>query len=188
MLTSPVWRTRSQQSRALTALTCGLLAGALTTAALLLVVNGLFSPLPLPLRSSLFLGVAVLALLREFGVDAIPLPQPQRQVPREVFAAGLARGSLRFGFELGLGFRTYISASSTYVLASGIALLRFEPMTAFAAACGFALGRAAPSWTRYWNGREEAWDEAVRRLLRWFKPSSVALVAAGMLTVSSAGS
>ncbi len=183
-LASPVWRAELRQTRALTGFAIGLLVGALTMAAALLVFNGLLSPLPVILRSSFFLGVSVLAMLREVGVQPLRFPQSHWQVPRQVFAQGLGIASLRFGFELGLGFRTFVSASSAYVLASGIALLRIEALTALAAAIGFAVGRATPAWLRYWNGRGEAWDEAVRGTLRWFKPLGVPLVATAMLMAS----
>lgn len=188
MLASPVWRARLRQNRALAAFTIGLLAGALTTGAVLVVANGLLSPLPLALRYCVFLGLVVMAMLREVGVEPLPFPQPHRQVPREVFEEGLLAGSLKFGFELGLGFRTYVSASTAHVLAAGVALLGIDSAAAFAAAVGFGVGRATPAWMRYWSGRGEAWDEALRRTLRWFKPLGVPLVTAGLLVVSFATS
>ncbi len=188
MLASPVWRARSRQTWALTAFTLGLLAGALTTGAALLVIAGLLSPVPVTLRLWLFLAIAVLALLHELGVAPLPFLQPRWQVPREVFEQGLVSGSLRFGFELGLGFRTYVSASSVHVLAGGLVLLGTAPPATFAAAVGFGLGRATPPWMRYSNGRGDAWDEALRPTLRWFKPLGVPLVMAGLLVVSGVGS
>ncbi|MDQ4129594.1 MAG: hypothetical protein M3133_01155 [Actinomycetota bacterium] len=188
MLASPVWRARPRQTWALATFTLGLLAGALTTGAALLVIAGLLSPLPVTLRLWVFLAIALFTLLHELGVAALPLLQPRWQVPREVFEHGLVSGSLKFGFELGLGFRTYVSASSVYVLAGGLALLTTAPLMTFAAAVGFGLGRATPPWMRYWHGRREAWDEALRPTLRWFKPLSLPLVTAALLVVSFAGS
>lgn len=175
-----------RQTWVLAAFTAGLLGGALTTGAVLLVANGLLSPLPLAWRYCVFFGLIVVAVLREVGVEPLPFPQPHWQVPREVFQKGWLTGSSRFGFELGLGFRTYVSASATYLLGGGMVLLGIGLTTASAAAIGFGAGRAAAVWMRYWSGRGEAWDEALQATLRWFKPLAILLVAAGMLVVSFA--
>lgn len=154
---------------------------------MLLVANGLLSPLPSSIRYGAFCALVAAAMLREFGLEPLPFPQARRQVPRTVFEDGMLSGALRFGFELGLGFRTYLTNSSAYVLAGGIALLPIRMATALAAAVGFGLGRAATAWARYWSRRDQAWDEALHRTLTWFKPLGVPLVAAGLLIMFFAG-
>lgn len=187
MLASPVWRAGPRQTRALAAFAAGLLAGAVITAALLAVVNGLLSPLPRVFRYGAFSILVVMAALRELGVEPIPFPQVRRQVPREVFEDGMLTGSVKFGFQLGLGFSTYVTASSAFVLAGGLALLPIGIAALPAAAVGFGAGRAAAAWLRYWSGRGETWDEALVGVLRWFKPLGVPLVTVGVLVVSFAG-
>jgi transposase-like protein len=41
-----------------------------------------------------------------------------RQVPQDVFARGLYRAALQFGFEMGTGVRTYVPATTPYLLAA----------------------------------------------------------------------
>ncbi|MDP8927907.1 MAG: hypothetical protein M3O70_04825 [Actinomycetota bacterium] len=176
-----------RQTGALAALTAGLVSGAATTGAMLLVANGLLSPLPGRIRFGAFFALVAMGMLREVGLEPLPFPQVRRQVPREVFEDSILTGALRFGFELGLGFRTYVTTSSAYVLAGGVALLPIGMATALAAAVGFGVGRAATAWARYWSRRGEGWDEALRGMLTWFKPLSVPLVVAGLLVGSFAG-
>ncbi len=154
---------------------------------MLLVANGLLSPLPGSIRYGASGALVVAGILRELGLEPLPFPQVHRQIPRAVFEDGILIGALRFGFELGLGFRTYITNSSAYVLAGGMALLPISVATALAAAVGFGVGRAATAWVRYWSRRDEAWDETLRVTLTWFKPLGVPLVGAGLLLMSFAG-
>jgi len=86
--------------------------------------------------------VAALGAARELGLVHFPLPQNARQIPEDVLRRRLRMGSLQFGFELGTGVRTYVSASSPYVLALGLLLSRQDPATTLLAGAAFGLGRA----------------------------------------------
>ena len=125
----------------------GAVSGAAVTLASLLVLGGLVSPIPDRYRQIAALtGLALLALhyLRFVCLD---LPQRTYQIPRETFRDAPSRAAFRFAFELGLGFRTYVTAISPYAL--GIAVVLAMPsslglaiLTAAAAAAGFGSGRS----------------------------------------------
>ena len=53
-------------------------------------------------------------------------------------------GYLQFGFEMGLGVRTYLTSASPWVLAAGLVLLPAPSLLILAASLGFALGRFLP--------------------------------------------
>jgi hypothetical protein len=143
----------------------GLLAGGLLSASVLWLLSGLAAPLPG--RPVVLVAVAALGLLREAGAVRIRLPQNTWQVPLDVLRRGLVRGSLRFGFELGTGVRTYISATTPYVLAAGLLLCGQRWPVAALAGLGFGLGRAATTVLRRaapaeWDARLVAWLPAVK--------------------------
>jgi hypothetical protein len=120
----------------------GLLCGGLLSAVALYLLSGLFAPLPAAWRRGTVVLVALLGLLRELGVVPVRLPQNTRQVPQQVLQRNPVRGALQFGFELGTGVRTYLSASAPYVLAAAI-LLAAQPLhVAALAGLGFGSGRA----------------------------------------------
>jgi hypothetical protein len=155
----------------------GLFAGALLSAAALLVVSGLLAPAPTGWRRTATVAVAFLGLLREAGIVRIPLPQNSRQVPLDVLQRGLVRGALQFGFELGTGVRTFVSASAPYVLACTV-LLDGRPLTALLAGLGFGAGRAATPLVRLASGTAE-WDVLLRERLRGITlGAAVAMLAA----------
>ena len=71
------------------------------------------------------------------------LPNPRRQVSSEVARSGV-RGLAAFGFQMGLGFRTFITARSPYVVAALAAFGCLGTIGAIAAGFGFAVGRLVP--------------------------------------------
>ncbi len=138
----------------------GLLGGGLLTATVLWLLSGLAEPLPVTAREAAVLGVAALAVLRDCGVLRVPLPQNPRQVPQEVLLRSWHRGALRFGFELGTGVRTFLSASAPYAVAA--ALLLGGPTlvgTALPARLGFGAGRALAPLLRRASGDGGSWDD-----------------------------
>ena len=169
-LASPGWRERYRQAPVLGLFVVGLLGGSLLTATVLWVFSGLAEPLPVAARDAAVLGVAALAVLRDGGVLRVPLPQNPRQVPQEVLLRSWHRGALRFGFELGTGVRTFLSASAPYAVAA--ALLLGGPSlvgAALPAGLGFGAGRALAPLLRRASGDGVAWDNwlaARSRLLR----------------------
>jgi hypothetical protein len=161
----------------------GLLAGGLTSALVLWLASGLVAPVPAGWRYGIVLFAGVVAVLRDLGVVTLRLPQNARQIPQDVLRTGLVRGALQFGFELGTGVRTYVSASVPYVFALALLLTGQRWQVAVLAGLGFGAGRAASALARYASRGGEDWDA---RLAAWLRPivvagSTVLTVALGLL-------
>ncbi|MET9594589.1 hypothetical protein ABZY45_27245 [Streptomyces sp. NPDC006516] len=146
--------------------TCGLLAGGVLTAGVLWLLSGLFTPLPAGVRQGLIVAVALLAVLRDAGTLSLRLPQNARQIPQDVLRRHLVRGALQFGFELGTGVRTYVSASAPYAMAVAVLLSGGSPAPALAAGLGFGAGRALTPALRRLSGNGERWDDLLAGRLR----------------------
>jgi hypothetical protein len=126
------------------------LAGSLTSV-LLGAGLGLAGALALPkdvgLPAGLLgLGIASLALARELGVVAIPLPQIGRQT-QGMWAKsyGFTAAALLWGLDLGLVFTTWLTLSGAWVLALA-AFLVGEPVFGAALFGAYWLGRALSVW------------------------------------------
>lgn len=130
------------------------------------LLSGLSAPLPGPWRYAGIVAVAVLGLLRELGLVPIRLPQNARQVPQDVLQRSLRRGALQFGFELGTGVRTYVSASAPYVLAAALLLGGQRLHVALLAGVGFGVGRALTPLARRTAGTGDRWDADLRVRIR----------------------
>ena len=127
--------------------TIGAVAGAFTTAAALILLNGLLSPIPVGLRATVAVAGLVLLALRVSGVLCLELAQRKYQIPRETFTQRPPRAAFRFAYELGTGVRTYITATAPYALALVLALvlpstLGAALLAAGCAAVGYGLGRS----------------------------------------------
>jgi len=144
----------------------GLVVGGTLTAAVLWLLSGLTSPVPAAVRHAAVLAMAVLAVLRDAGALRVPLPQRTWQVPQHVLRRPL-RGALRFGVELGTGVRTYVSASTPYVLALALLAGGIGAAGAVAAGAGFGLGRACTPLVRLCSRNPDRWDAVLRRSTRW---------------------
>jgi hypothetical protein len=107
--------------------------------------------LPPDSRTALIIVIAAAGAARELGLMTIPLPQNARQIPQEVLQLRLRRGSLQFGFELGTGVRTYVSASTPYVLALGLLLSRQDLLPTVLTGTAFGAGRALSAALTLWS-------------------------------------
>lgn len=140
----------SRSGRRAAVFTVGTILGALVSALALAVLVGLsmWVPRPSGLVAGLTIGVGLLAVLRDRGVLRLALPENHRQIARDVVSDLGNWGFLQFGFELGTGVRTIVSASTPYALV--VALVVGGPgLPVFVvAAVGFGLGRAVPYWYR----------------------------------------
>ncbi len=144
------------------------------------VASGLVTPVPAGVRRAALVAVALLGLLRELGVVRLPLPQNARQIPQDVLHRDRLRGSTQFGFELGTGVRTYVSATAPYVLAVAVLLLGQDLAAAVAAGLGFGAGRAATPLLRRLSGDPVGWDaDLIGRL-----PAVKLVTAAAMLALA----
>ncbi|MEU9203419.1 hypothetical protein [Streptomyces sp. NPDC048332] len=162
--------------------TCGLLAGGLLSAGVLWLVSGLFTPLPAGVRQGLIVAVALLAALRDAGRLSLRLPQNARQIPQDVLRRHLARGALQFGFELGTGVRTYVSASAPYAIAVAVLLSGGSYAPALAAGLGFGAGRALTPVLRRLSGDGERWDDRLALRL-----SGMTVVCSALIAVAACG-
>ncbi|MEU4770842.1 hypothetical protein [Micromonospora sp. NPDC023644] len=162
-----------------------MVAGGLLSGLVLGLLSGLSAPLPVPWRYAGIVAVAVLGLLREVGLVSIRLPQNARQVPQDVLQRSLRRGALQFGFEMGTGVRTYVSASAPYVLAVALLLGGQRLHVAMLAGIGFGVGRALTPLARRAAGTGDRWDADLRVRIRTITVTAgVVLVAAlGLLAV-----
>jgi F0F1-type ATP synthase membrane subunit c/vacuolar-type H+-ATPase subunit K len=163
VLFSPGWRAPVRQDQVLAVFTLGLLLGGTLSSTVLWLLSGLAAPLPESVRTGAILAVAVLGVLRQAGWVRIPMPQNARQIPQEVLRSRIRRGALQFGFELGTGVRTFVSASAPYVLALGLPLAHQDAATTILAGTGFGAGRAVTAAVRY-ASRHDEWDD--RRVTR----------------------
>lgn len=125
---------------------------------MLWLLSGLLHPVPELWRHVAVVVLAVAGVLREIGVVRIRLPQNARQIAREVLQRDVLRGALRFGFELGTGVRTFVSATAPYVVAFAILLAGLDFWTALATGLGFGAGRALTTWSRYLARDSTTWD------------------------------
>ncbi|MGK5518199.1 hypothetical protein ACSNN9_02470 [Micromonospora sp. URMC 107] len=162
-----------------------MVAGGLLSGLVLGLLSGLSAPLPVPWRYAGIVAVAVLGLFREVGLVSIRLPQNARQVPQDVLQRSLRRGALQFGFEMGTGVRTYVSASAPYVLAVALLLGGQRLHVAMLAGIGFGVGRALTPLARRAAGTGDRWDADLRVRIRAITVTAgVVLVAAlGLLAV-----
>ncbi|MEV4008710.1 hypothetical protein [Actinomadura sp. NPDC049753] len=149
MLFSPGWRAPVRQGEVLAVFTLGLLLGGTLTATVIWLLSGLSAPLPPAVRAAAILAVAALGAAREAGLVRVPLPQNARQIPQDVLRARLRRGALQFGFELGTGVRTYVSATAPYVLALSLLLIHEDPLTTVLTGTAFGAGRALSALLTY---------------------------------------
>jgi hypothetical protein len=163
VLFSPGWRAPVRQGQVLAVFSLGLLLGGTLTAGVLWLLSGLTAPLPGAVRTGAILAVALLGVAREAGWLRVPLPQNARQIPQEVLRSRVRRGALQFGFELGTGVRTFVSASAPYVVALGLLLSHQGPITTILTGTGFGAGRAVTAAVRY-ASRYDEWDD--RRVTR----------------------
>lgn len=104
-------------------------------------VSGLVSIIPESLAKSMVVVAAVATLARDYGLVRFRLPQKERQVPQEIVRLGPGGASLQFGFELGTGMRTYLTAATPYAVAAAILLLG-DPLIGMLAGGSFGVGRA----------------------------------------------
>ncbi|MGH3676451.1 MAG: hypothetical protein ACRDU5_12075 [Mycobacterium sp.] len=127
----------------------GLLMGGTCIGLLLWLASGLFQPLPEVARTVAIVAVLGLAMLIDWGVLKLALPQREEQVSRETVRDAGPSSMFRFGFELGLGFRTFVTAAVPYSLAVAIMLFVHDPLPAMAIGASFGLGRALLAIVRY---------------------------------------
>lgn len=119
----------------------GAVLGAMSSAAVLSIVSGLVSLWSEQIRIALLLVVAVVATYGASDVSRWRMPQRNYLVPQTALLRSRSGAAFRFGFELGLGFRTLIPDHGIYVLAWAVVLLGPEPLIALCMGAAFGLVR-----------------------------------------------
>jgi hypothetical protein len=184
MLTSPGWRGPISQHWTLLAFTSGLVLGGILTAALVWVAGGLVRPLLGQAGAAALVAASLVLLAREMGVLRFKLPERASQIPQSVFALGPVQSSFRFGFGLGTGARTHMTASLPYLALVGVAVLAEQAPVALLAGMGFGLGRAILAWTLALSPRSVGWEEDLARHSRLLRVLLAASAAAASLILA----
>jgi hypothetical protein len=179
VLFSPGWRAHVRQGEILAVFTLGLLLGGAVSGAVIWLLSGLTAPLPSYARTAAILLIAALGAAREFGLFPVPLPQNARQIPQEVLQFRMRRGSLQFGFELGTGVRTYVSASAPYVLTLCLLLSHQALVPTLLAGTAFGLGRALSAALTYLSQDPDR-AVAITRRMPWIKNTTALLIPAAL--------
>jgi len=164
------WRGAATQRIAYALFATGLMLGGIVSAITLWLISGIADPLSLEARFALFASIGVAALLRDVHVISFPIPQRAQQIPRTVFERGLALAAVQFGFELGTGARTHVTATTPYIVAAAIVLHFTGFYDAVAVGVGFGIGRALMPSVRALSGTNERWDTALRQRIGWLVP------------------
>lgn len=139
-------------------LALGLAAGGVVTGLIVAVAGGLLSWVPATVGSYIVAAVALAVVLRDLDVVSIPLPARKWQVPRSILDLEPRRAAAGFGFQLGLGFRTYVTASSPYLLVVALIFLKAPLTLCLACGAAFGLGRLAIALGRYLSADGDDWE------------------------------
>jgi hypothetical protein len=184
VLFSPGWRAPVRQGVVLAVFTLGLLLGGTLSATVIWLLSGLSAPIPADDRIWAILGIALLGVLREAGLISIRLPQNARQIPQDVLQRRLLPGTLQFGFELGTGVRTFVSASAPYVLALGLLLSHQGFLATVVVGTAFGLGRCLTAALTLWS-RDADRDLTIAVRMPWVTniTAAVALLALALLAL-----
>lgn len=92
-----------------------------------------------------FAAVVLVAWLGRLRPSLIRLPQNRRLVPQYVPSMGPVWGAAQFGFEMGTGVRTFVTAASPYILVAWLAFFAMPWTMLLLGALGFGIGRGIPN-------------------------------------------
>lgn len=151
-----------------------------------IVGSAVFGWVPRLVSLSLLAGVVLLCVAHDLRWIRIRLPQNRRQVPESVFSKGRVLGSLQFGFEMGTGMRTFVTATSPYIAAFAVLALVPALYDALAVGFGFALGRATVPWS--WMYFSSKWQDGFVSRARRLKAAGMLVTIASMGAILSAWS
>lgn len=164
--------------------TIGAVSGAFTSAFGLLVIGGLFTPIPFHIRTTFALVSIIVLIVANLGLLDLKLPQRHFQIDREVFDASPPVAAARFAFELGMGWRTYVTAKAPYAIILVLVLssppdLSAALITTSALALGYGLGRSRVVAAHAFSSQV-----AVDHPKFWLKTSDLlALLSAAMICI-----
>src|SRR5262245_6418751 len=110
---------------------------------MVLVAQGLSSPLPHSLRIALWAVSALVITAANLFTRRGPRPPTRRQISASTIAARDREGAFLFGGALGTGLLTYLPSWAPHVLLLSCVLVQPSVAATVAAALGFGIGRAA---------------------------------------------
>jgi hypothetical protein len=164
-------------------LVTGLITGGAVSGLLAWLISGLVAWVPATVGGYVVAFAAAAAVLRDWRLVRFPLPERRAQVPRSILDRPAPWAALGFGIELGLGFRTYVSASAPYLLLTVLVLHADDTWTYLLAGASFGLGRFAIALARYLTVDGDLWDELIERRATWIRTASAVVAAAGSAAV-----
>lgn len=121
---------------------------------------------PARLREIAFTAFGILLVLAAFGILRVTLPQRHYQLPTRVLAQPSEVAAAQFGFELGLGWRTYQPSLAPLTMATAALMVAPSLLVVLLVGVGFAFGRTLTPAVRAVSADTEAWDRTVDRLER----------------------
>jgi hypothetical protein len=165
----------------------GLVLGALTTAILVWLMSGLSEPVPAAIGTGVLGVLAVVAVMRDTSLLRFRRPECNRQVPRELLTTkGAVAVPLQFGFEMGTGLRTHLTATAPHLLACTILLIRPSLAIAMLAGASFGIGRMLHPLLRLWSRTGGgAWDTSLSVWNDRIVATSTVLCAVAVVAVAS---
>lgn len=168
----------------MTGLAIGLSAGGFASGLGVWVLSGLVAWLPATVAAGILAVAALCVLLRDLGGVTIPLPERRRLVPKSVLDQATPLAGLGFGVQLGLGFRTYVSASAPYLLVVALSLYAQSLPLFLAAGVAFGLGRFAMPLARYLSPDGEEWNRLLEARAGVIRTSTAALAPLAAVTLA----
>ena len=145
--------------------------------AVLWLFSGLFRGVTTWLAIALVSALGAVLLLRDLNVLRFELPERRRQVPQDVFYSGSVQAAVRFGLELGVGFRTRLTTGAPYFMFASVLLGLSTLPSILPVGAAFGAGRALMPIFRYASRSAEGWDLRLERSLTWIQPTSSAACA-----------
>lgn len=141
----------------------GSVAGGIATGFLLVVLAGLLDPLPSTMRVLLAICVALLTALVDLHLWDLRLPGAMRQVPETVMRDRPIAGPMQFGFEMGTGARTYMTAGAPIAVAAAMLLGLPGPLTCVAMGATFGVARGLVPTAMWMSANREMWFDRLDR-------------------------
>ena len=154
----------------------GALLGGATSGVGLAVLSGLASPIPERVRLSTAVALAIALTVTDLVQRRLRLPQRHTLIPQTVFAAGIARGIFRFGYEYGTGVRTLIPSAASYVVAVALVLVGLPWWQTVLVGAVFGFSRTL-AVLQYLVLGEEGWAELLSGHTRLLERTGTVLAA-----------
>ena len=140
----------------------GLGAGGLVTASLLWSGSGLAQVLPVSMQRVVVVSMLGASVLADWRLLPFRLPETRGQVPSSIFDENRSAAPLRFGFDLGLGFRTYMPSGLPLVTAAVLMVAAPSVGRALVSGLAFGMGRWIIALQRFFSRDAVGWDERLR--------------------------